>query len=305
MAASASVQPAAKVRWGIISTASIARKNVVSIQEAANAEVVCVGSRSIEKARAFAAENAIPAAVGSYEEVLEAGVDAVYIPLPTGCRLEWVKKAAAAGKHVLCEKPIAPTLAEAFEMTEACRAAGVLFMDGTMFEHHTRLAAVTAELPKVGRLSRVVSSFSFSGGAEFEKSNIRMGSLEPLGCLGDLGWYNARLTLWAFGWELPTEVSMHVHRQSDDGVPTDVTCTLRFSGNRLATFDNSFFHALRQRAEFVGDHGTLSMDDFCVPEARAEAKFAVTVEKPVDRVGAENAPNATPWPHLKPARNAG
>lgn len=197
----------------------------------------------------------------------------VDVPLPTALRLEWVIKAAAAGKHVLCEKPIAPTVAEALQMTSACREAGVLFMDGTMFAHHTRLGEMERELPGIGSVSRMVSSFSFPGDDAFQAGNVRVSSkLEPLGALGDLGWYNCRLSLWAFGYELPESVSMNVHRRSESGVPTDVSCALKFSGGRLSLFDNSFHHALRQNAELIGRNATLTMTDFCIPEHRDVAK---------------------------------
>lgn len=131
---------------------------------------------------------------GSYEDLLsDPNVDAVYIPLPTGVRKEWVLKAAAAGKHVLVEKPVACTLADAREMAAACATNGVLLMDGVMFMHNDRLSTIRSLLDSrvLGERtpSKVVASFSISGDEEFFSSNIRVNSdMEPHGALGDLGW---------------------------------------------------------------------------------------------------------------------
>ena len=117
----------------------------------------------------------------------------MYIPLPTGVRKAWVLKAAAAGKHVLVEKPVACTLADAQDMTDACAAHGVLLMDGVMFMHHDRLATVRSLLNSrvLGEStpSKMLASFSFTGDDDFFSSNIRVDTkAEPLGALGDLGW---------------------------------------------------------------------------------------------------------------------
>src|SRR4051812_24006554 len=109
-----------KLRWGILSTAQIARKNWSAIHHSGNGTVVAVASRDVARSRNFIAEcqahapmQATPRALGSYEELLAAkDVDAVYIPLPTGLRKEWVLRAAAAGKHIVCEKPCAVSAAD-------------------------------------------------------------------------------------------------------------------------------------------------------------------------------------------------
>src|SRR5215471_7072705 len=135
-----------KLRWGILSTANIASKNWKAIHASGNSVVTAVASRDLERAREFirlcqaeAAFETPPVALGSYEELLASkNVDAVYIPLPTGLRKPWVLRAAAAGKHVLCEKPCGLNLAEVQEMVAACRKNGVQFMDGVMFMHNPR-----------------------------------------------------------------------------------------------------------------------------------------------------------------------
>src|SRR5882762_8997329 len=136
-----------KVRWGILGTAQIARKNWKAIRNTGNSTVVAVASRNVARASEFIAEcqseapmDAPPTAFGSYEELLALKqVEAVYIPLPTGLRKEWVLRAAAAGKHIVSEKPCAPSVADLQEMIEACRRNRVQFMDGVMFMHSRRL----------------------------------------------------------------------------------------------------------------------------------------------------------------------
>src|SRR5665811_63058 len=116
-----------KVRWGILSTADIGMKKVTpAIQRAGNSEVVAIASRNRDRAAAAAVQLGIPDSYGTYEELLAADdVDAVYIPLPNNLHAEWTMKAAAAGKHILCEKPLALTAAQAEEMARVCADAGV------------------------------------------------------------------------------------------------------------------------------------------------------------------------------------
>eukprot|EP00041_Stephanoeca_diplocostata_P027776 m.771662 g.771662 ORF g.771662 m.771662 type:complete len:268 (-) comp23244_c4_seq2:72-875(-) len=226
MASSGSV-----LRWGVLGTAGIATKNLCSIAEANNAVCVAVASRDKARAEKFATDNGnIPTAYGSYDELLDdESIDAVYIPLPTGVRKEWVLKAAAKGKHVLCEKPCGCSTRDLDEMIEALRSRNLVFMDGVMFMHHDRLAKAKEVLQNgdVGpRPTRVVSAFSFPANEDFFATNIRAGaSTEPMGCLGDLGWYCIRISLWAFDYETPMEVAMMTHQTVND-VPVDVTVSM-------------------------------------------------------------------------------
>jgi xylose dehydrogenase (NAD/NADP) len=126
-----------ELRLGVLGTASIARKQLLAITAGCAGRVRCVavGSRSLERARAFAGELGVPRALGSYEEVLALDeVDAVYIPLPTSLHAEWVRKSAAAGKHVMLEKPCALNAEELLDMLSACLNAGVFCMDAVMCE---------------------------------------------------------------------------------------------------------------------------------------------------------------------------
>src|SRR5687768_9586982 len=127
---------AKKLRWGILGAANIARKNWQALRNSGNSVVTAVASRDLRRAQQFIADchSCVPMEVpvkafGSYESLLKEGdIDAVYIPLPTGLRKEWVLRAAAAGKHVVCEKPCAITNEDLYEMIEACRRHNVQFM---------------------------------------------------------------------------------------------------------------------------------------------------------------------------------
>jgi len=121
----------------LCSTANIARKNIVAMQASGGmVEAVCVGSRDAARAQKFAEETGLAEGVGSYGAVLSATVDAVYVPLPTALHAEWLPKAAVAGKHVLCEKPVARSVEELEPMLRSLADRDLVFMDGVMFRHH-------------------------------------------------------------------------------------------------------------------------------------------------------------------------
>lgn len=271
-----------KLRWGILSTANIARKNWQAIQNSGNATVVAVASRDVARSARFIAEcqaqapmAQVPVALGSYEELLlRRDIDAVYIPLPTGLRKEWVLKAAAAGKHVVCEKPCAVSIADLREMVEACRQHRVQFMDGVMFMHSRRLDQLRSVLdgPEgIGAIQRINTVFSFCAPPEFFTGNIRAHqSLEPQGCLGDLGWYCLRFALWAMGERMPREVSGRLlHQVNSPGgggsIPTEFTGEVYFEGGVSSGFYCSFLTNNQQSADILGPLGGLHLTDFVLP----------------------------------------
>ncbi len=271
-------------RWGILGTANIARKNWKGIRNAQNGIITAVASRNLERSRQFIAECQAeapfaisPRAVGSYEDLLKAeDIDAVYMPLPTGIRKEWVLRAAQAGKHVVCEKPCAVTVNDLLEMLEACRRHRVQFMDGVMFMHSRRLEQVREVLHDgrtIGPVRRIDSVFSFSGSEEFFRSNIRVDSrLEPHGCLGDLGWYCIRFALWAMNGQLPRQVSGRVLSEFQS-VPTEFSGELFFEGGTSGSFYCSFISGLEQRATVSGEKGYLQVPDFVLPFYGCETSF--------------------------------
>ncbi len=288
----------APCRWGILGTANIARKNWKAIRNAGNSTLVAVASRDAARARRFIDEcqaeapfAPAPAACGGYDELLgRPDVDAVYVPLPTGIRKEWVLRAARAGKHVLCEKPCAVTADDLRVMLDACQEQGVQFMDGVMFLHSRRLPLLRQVLDdgqSVGAVRRIASQFSFKAPEDFYRNNIRAsGDLEPLGCLGDLGWYNIRLSLWVLNQQMPERVTGHIlaERARDDGgaaVPVEFCGELFYPGGVSASFYCSFRAENHQWAVVSGTEGYLTVPDFVLPFFGSEVGFEVN--RPVFR----------------------
>jgi predicted dehydrogenase len=281
-----------KLRWGILSTAGIGRKNWRAIRDSGNNLVTAVASRDLERARKFIAEcqkaapaESVPAALGSYEELIASpNVDAVYVPLPTGLRKEWILRAAAAGKHVLCEKPCAVSLADLREMTDACQKKGVQFMDGVMFMHSPRMGRMRDLLDDgktVGQVRRIMSSFTFAAVDNFYDANIRVhAEMEPMGCLGDLGWYCLRFALWAMKWQLPQEVTGRTLSErgnlfSPGTSPTDFSGELTFGDGGSMGFFSSFRAQHQDWAHIGGATGWMRVDDFVHPASVHMPSFVV------------------------------
>lgn len=279
-------------RWGILSTAEIAQKNWAAICHSSNATVAAVASRNQEKAEAFIdlCQSCTPfanrpSAFGSYEELLASSeIDAVYVPLPTGLRKEWVIKAAEAGKHVLCEKPCAINYADLVEMTDACAKNNVQFMDGIMYMHSDRFQAMRSKLDdneSIGTIRRISGNFSFNGPDEFQAGNIRTASnLEPQGCLGDLGWYQIRFALWAMNYEMPKSVIGRMltdlkREGSPSPVPMEFSMDLFFDNGVSANFYSSFITEHQQVCTVAGTKGFLRIDDFVLPFFNNRLKFDV------------------------------
>ncbi|TAK91413.1 MAG: Gfo/Idh/MocA family oxidoreductase [Verrucomicrobia bacterium] len=277
-----------KFRWGFLSTAQIGRKNWNAILNSGNSVVTAVASRDAAKAEQFLHDcqptmpfERRPVALGSYEALIESReVDAIYVPLPTGLRKEWVLRAAAAGKHVLCEKPCAVSAADLREMITACEKHGVQFMDGVMFMHNGRLPAIRSALndgKSVGEIRRIMSVFSFQSDQRDFRGNIRVqASLEPAGCLGDLGWYCIRMALFAMRWQMPREVSGRIlSRAADADVPTQFSGELIFDGDASAGFYCSFLAESQQWFTVSGARGSLHLPDFVHPFNTYEPTFEV------------------------------
>jgi predicted dehydrogenase len=288
-------------RWGILGTAGIARKNWQAIALAGNSALAAVASRSLDRSRRFVAEcqaacplPAAPAAVGGYDELLRRkDVDAVYVPLPTGVRKEWVIKAAEAGKHVLVEKPVGTTAADVRDMLAACERSRVQLMDGVMFMHSRRLEALRRTLDdgeSVGRIRRIVAQFSFNAPDGFLEGNIRGDArLEPHGCLGDLGWYTIRFALWVMKLELPTEVQARLLAEAgppDGKVPFELSAELSFPGGVSAALYCSFQTENEQWAVVSGTKGFVHVPDFVLPFFGDEVGFFVT-NSVFERVGCD------------------
>lgn len=260
------------VQWGVMGTARIATKVGKAIHQAQGAELAVVASRSAERAAEWAAEHGAHRSYGNYDALLDDDqIHAVYIPLPPSLHLEWVVRAAQRGKHVLCEKPLAMNAAEAEQMAAACREHGVQLMDGVMWLHHPRTAAMQQALcgGKISQLRRVTSAFSFHWD-DVPMQDIRMQRELGGGCLGDLGWYCVGATLWAFG-GLPRRVYGAARYLND--VDISFSALLWYEDDRMASFDCAFDTSPRKWFEIAGTHGSLVCDDFVNPWNTDKPRF--------------------------------
>ncbi len=266
------------VAWGLLSTARINGQLLAAARTSALASVVAVGSRAGDRARAYAAEHRIPRAHGSYEALLgDPEVEAVYVSLPNALHAEWAIRALEAGKHVLCEKPLASSAAEADAMFDAAERTGLALSEAFMFRHHpqTRRLAELVRDGAIGRLQliRATLSFAIAGAADPRLSTALAG-----GALADVGCYcvsGARL--------LAGEPERVVAEQvpGGDGVDVRFAGTLRFPGGVLAQLDCGMDQPRRDGLEVVGSEGTLTLSD---PWHCRTAAFTLRRDFVVERV---------------------
>ncbi len=248
-----------QVRFGVLSTADIGMEKVTpAIAAASNCEVLAIASRDAERAQAAARRLEIPRAYASYEGLLDdPDIDAVYIPLPNHLHAQWAISAAGAGKHVLCEKPLAMNAAEARRIVDACHAAGVLLMEAFMYRFHpTWLHAVDlVRKDVIGDLQAVQSWFSYYND---DPDNIRNIAEYGGGALMDIGCYNINLSRMLFGSE-PTSVDAIVRRDLGSGVDIVTSAVLGF-GDGQATFTCSTRAEPDQRVHIVGTRGRIDIE---------------------------------------------
>jgi predicted dehydrogenase len=256
------------VRWGVLSTAKIGIDKVIPATAAAErCEVVAIASRDLERARAAASELGIARAFGSYEDLLaDPDVDAVYNPLPNHLHAEWTIAAARAGKHVLCEKPLATTSADAERMIQACEAEGVLLMEAFMYRLHPTWEAVTSLVAsgRIGELKTVQSWFSYFND---DPGDIRNLVETGGGALYDIGCYCVNLSRMLFGAE-PERVGGSVLRDPVMGIDVLTSGILDF-GDVVATFTCSTRAEPDQRVHIYGTEGRISLEiPFNIPPDR-------------------------------------
>ena len=265
-----------KLRWGILSTADIGMSKVTpAIQRGHNCEVVAIASRNLDRAREAAATLDIPNAYGSYEEMLASDdIDAVYIPLPNDLHAEWTMKAATAGKHILCEKPLAMSSDQAEEMVAFCEAAGVKLAEAFMYRlHHTWVDAVRrVDDGEIGDLQAVQSWFSYYND---DPTNIRNRLENGGGAIMDIGCYNINLSRMLFRSE-PSVVQASVKRDPEMGIDILTSAILEFPGGGRSTFTCTIRAEDDQRVHIVGTKGRIDIEiPFNIPPNQ-ETRIFVT-----------------------------
>jgi len=249
----------APVRWGVLGVADIAVKQVIpAMQQGRLSPIVAIASRDRAKAEAAARALGIPRAHGSYEALLaDPDVEAVYIPLPNHLHVPWSIRAAEAHKHVLCEKPIARTAAEARELLAARDRTGVLVGEAFMVRTHPQWLRVRELVAagRIGELRLVHGHFSYYRRDPNDvRSKVEWGG----GVLLDIGCYPVTLSRWLFGAE-PTEVSAILERDPEFKVDRLVSALLRFPTGQ-ATFTVAGQAAHHQRMQVLGTKGRIEVE---------------------------------------------
>ncbi|MFO0891842.1 MAG: Gfo/Idh/MocA family oxidoreductase [Isosphaeraceae bacterium] len=257
--------PHPSLRWGILGCARITRRGLIpGIAASRTGVLTAIASRDLETARAWAGEFSVPRAYGGYTEVLaDPEIDAVYIPLPNELHRPWVVAAADAGKHVLCEKPLALDADEARSMVENCRSRGVLLMEAFMWRHQPRTLEIRAKVAAgaIGELRLIRSSFSFP----IDAGDWRLDPGRGGGALWDVGCYGVS-TARLFAGSEPDAVKAVAHL-GPTGVDLSLSASLRFPGDILASIDCSFEQPFRCVYELVGTRGTIEVPDAYLPPA--------------------------------------
>ncbi|MBB4005448.1 Gfo/Idh/MocA family protein [Aurantimonas endophytica] len=246
------------LNWGILSTAKIGRDRLIpAIAESLNGSLVAIASRDGERAFEIAATYGIRQAFGSYEALLASpDVEAVYIPLPTAQHAEWTLKAIAAGKHVLCEKPMGMNAAEIAEIAAAAEAAGIVVAEAFMITYHPQWLTVRDLVASgaIGRLRHVESTFSYHN---VDPANMRNRPELGGGALRDIGVYPLVAARFATGLE-PRRVRANVVIDPAFGTDSFVTGTADFGDFGLSlTLGTGMAH--RQTMVFHGEDGVIEV----------------------------------------------
>jgi xylose dehydrogenase (NAD/NADP) len=258
---------ATRLRWGILGAARIARREVIpSIIKSSNGSLQAIGSRDLAKAKELQSEFGFRSAYGSYEEVLaDSDVDALYIPLPNNQHCEWVLKAAAAGKHILCEKPIGLNAAEARRMVDACKAADVRLMEAFMYRYSDRTAKVREliQTGALGEIRQINSTFRFLlANPESIKLQPKLGG----GSLFDVGCYPVNFVgmvadLVGAGPASARPLSSKVDFIESGGVDLQFSALLRYPSGLMASIHSGFNAHKRVYSEVIGTSGVLEIPD--------------------------------------------
>jgi D-xylose 1-dehydrogenase (NADP+, D-xylono-1,5-lactone-forming) len=259
---------AERLRWGVLGAARVARRRVIpAIQASANGAVVALASRDLDKGRAVADELGIGRVHGSYEALLaDPGVDAIYNPLPNALHAEWTVRAAAAGKAVLCEKPLAQDADAAAHVVEACVRCGVPLMEAFMYRFHPQNVRVRALLAQgaIGRVDLVRAGFCFRMDP-LDPANVRLQRALAGGALLDVGCYAVNASRMVFG-EEPRYATAWREYDERFGVDVALAGVLEYPGRRFATVDCSFKAGYSGWYMVLGSDGTIEVPRAFTPQ---------------------------------------
>ncbi|MFD2672266.1 Gfo/Idh/MocA family protein [Marinicrinis sediminis] len=249
------------VRWGILSAANIAVKSFLpAVKQSETAVVVAVASRNEEKARSFADEHGIERAYGSYEQLLQdPDIDAVYIPLPNHLHAEWTIRAAQAGKHVLCEKPLAISEEEAARAVTACKKEGVQLTEAFMYRHHPRYDQIKACIAagEIGDIRGLYANFTFD--KHTDTDNVRFQKKMGGGSLYDVGCYPISAARYVLERE-PEAVAVQAFFSEDhDDVDMMASGLIEFPNQVGLTFQCGMWAERRNNLLIIGSEGSIEV----------------------------------------------
>ena len=243
------------IRWGLMSTARINSKLIPAIRKSNRGELVAVASRKKMKARRYARQNKIPMFFGSYEEMLASpDVDAVYVSLPNHLHAEWTIKALRAGKHVLCEKPLALSVEEVDAIIVACKETGKHAVEALMYRHHPQSLRIEKwiEEGKIGELQSLRGVFNFVLAHPNDyRFNPDMGG----GAIWDVGVYPISYAQWIM--KQPAQRVFGVQKIGETGVDMVFQGEMMFSGERFAQISCSFQSPSHTSIEIMGTKGRI------------------------------------------------
>ena len=251
------------IKWGVMGNATIARVCMIpAIQKSSNGCVHALATRSPSQARQVAADHQIDQIYDSYDALLaDAATDAVYIALPNHLHHPWAIKALKAGKHVLCEKPLACSAKEAQQMAAVAEDCGRYLMEAFMYRFHPRSRRIKHLVTegRIGTPCLVRSAFCFRMGQKdwINEKNARLKPEMGGGALLDVGCYSVSAARWFLGAE-PTQVQAQAI-YDPGGVDVHMVGTMRFADTALATFEASFISALQQTFTIVGREGAIEL----------------------------------------------
>jgi len=250
------------VRWGILSVSGHYTLRIhAPLSRLPEATIAAIASRDQGRARAAAARFGIERSYASYEDLLaDPKVEAVYLPLPNHLHAEWALRALDAGKHVLCEKPLALDAAQAKEMAKRAKERGLLLMEAFMYRFHPQWVRVKEILAtgEIGRVRSVNSSFSYNN---VDPANIRNRKEAGGGALYDIGCYAASVSRWIVGAEPERALSL-VQRDDDFGTDALSSAVLDFGAaaqGARATFTVATKAFPVQRVDVMGDRGAIAV----------------------------------------------
>jgi len=280
------------LRWGILGTGNIARQFTRGQAPGSRNVLSAVGSRSVQSAEQFAAAHRLPRAHGSYEALIaDPAVDAVYVSLPNSLHHEWTVRSLRAGKHVLCEKPLAASAAEAEEMFDVARREGRALVEGFMYRSHplTRTVQEAVRSGEIGQLKLIRTSFCFR--TTKVAGNIRFEASLAGGALMDVGCYCLNFARM-FAAAEPTAVHGvgHLHESGVDDLAAGV---LQFPGGVAGTFVCGMTVQADNAAYLCGSEGYIEVPVPWKPP-RENAAYRVVRATPPLMDGPVNAPPTSP-----------